>query len=157
MRSLVSTLVFSSVISQASININTLPPDLRNLDFLERIPPRSTIDPAWAGHHRAALDGDQNKVSVSWTLDGDSIEFQVSSPPPSFFCILQHSCNFLSGNQISALDGYIGQSAALAPLMEITQALLDPKRHFNVALSPCWQMVILASRRYLTRDYGHNK
>ena len=34
--------------------------------------------PAWAGQHSAALDGDQNKVSLSWTLDGDSIEFQVS-------------------------------------------------------------------------------
>ena len=88
MRSLVSTLVFSSVISQASININTLPPDLRNLDFLERIPPRSTIDPAWAGQHSAALDGDQNKVSLSWTLDGDSIEFQVNHSPKSAICNL---------------------------------------------------------------------
>ena len=117
MRSLVSTLVFSSVISQASININTLPPDLRNLDFLERIPPRSTIDPAWAGQHSAALDGDQNKVSLSWTLDGDSIEFQVNLNPQS-----ATFRQFPSGNQISGPDGYIGPSAVLAPLIEITQA-----------------------------------
>jgi hypothetical protein len=77
MRPLVTCLVFSSVLSRGSININTLPPDLRSLEFLERVPPRSTIEPAWTGRHRAALDGDQNKVRVSWTVSGDSIEFQV--------------------------------------------------------------------------------
>ena len=154
MRSLVSTLVFSSVISQASININTLPPDLRNLDFLERIPPRSTIDPAWAGHHRAALDGDQNKVSVSWTLEGDSIEFQVSNPSFLHCATFQQ---FPFGQSDICPRWIYWAVCGGCPLMEITQTLRDPKRHFNVALSPCWQMVILASRRYLTRDYGHNK
>ena len=78
MRSAVSCFIFSSVISQASININTLPPDLRNLDFQSRdFHHRSSIDPAWSGDHRAALDGDQNRVTMSWTIVGDSIEFQV--------------------------------------------------------------------------------
>lgn len=79
MRPLVTCLVFSSVLSRGSININTLPPDLRSLEFLERVPPRSTIEPAWTGRHRAALDGDQNKVRVSWTVSGDSIEFQLEA------------------------------------------------------------------------------
>ena len=151
MRSLVSTLVFSSVISQASININTLPPDLRNLDFLERIPPRSTIDPAWAGQHSAALDGDQNKVSLSWTLDGDSIEFQVNLNPQS-----ATFRQFPSG-QSDIWPGWIYWAVCGVGPINRDHASRNPKRHFNVALSPCWQMVILASRRYLTRDYRHNK
>ena len=63
----------------ASININTLPPDLRRLDFLDHIPPRSTINPVWSGDYSAALDGEQNKVLVSWTVLGqeEGIEFQV--------------------------------------------------------------------------------
>ena len=44
---------------------------------MERIPPRSTINPAWTGDHSAALDGEQNKVLVSWSMMGDQVEFQV--------------------------------------------------------------------------------
>ena len=63
----------------ASININTLPPDLRRFDFLDNIPPRSTINPVWRGESSAALDGEQNKVFVSWTVLGpeEGVEFQV--------------------------------------------------------------------------------
>ena len=62
---------------QASININTLPPDLRRLDFLDHIPPRSTINPVWSGDYSAALDGEQNKVLLSWSVVEDQVEFQV--------------------------------------------------------------------------------
>ena len=61
----------------ASININTLPPDLRRLDFLDHIPPRSTINPVWSGDYSAALDGEQNKVLLSWSVMDDQVEFQV--------------------------------------------------------------------------------
>ena len=65
----------------ASININTLPPDLRRLDFLDRIPPRSTINPVWSGEYSAALDGEQNKVLLSWSVMEDQVEFQVCHLP----------------------------------------------------------------------------
>ena len=64
----------------ASINIATLPPDLRRLEFLDSLPPRSTINPVWSGDYTAALDGEMNKVLVSWTVlrgDTDEVEFQV--------------------------------------------------------------------------------
>ena len=66
-------------VTHASININTLPPDLRRFEFLDNVPPRSTINPVWSGDYSAALDGEQNKVLVSWTVLGpdDGIEFQV--------------------------------------------------------------------------------
>ena len=67
----------------ASININTLPPDLRRLDFLDRIPPRSTINPVWKGDYSAALDGEQNKVLLSWSVMEDQVEFQVCHLPQS--------------------------------------------------------------------------
>ena len=72
-------------VSRASININTLPPDLRRLDFLDSVPPRSTINPVWSGEYNAALDGEQNKVLVSWTILGpeEGVEFQV--------CVTSHS------------------------------------------------------------------
>jgi len=77
MARLATSLLLCSAVTQASININTLPPDLRSLEFLQRAPPRATIEPAWSGHHSAALDGDQDRVHVSWTVTGDSIEFQL--------------------------------------------------------------------------------
>ena len=66
-------------IVQASININTLPPDLRRLEFRDNFPPRSTINPVWSGDYSAALDGEENKVLVSWTVLGpeEGVEFQV--------------------------------------------------------------------------------
>ena len=67
----------SSCLARASININTLPPDLRRLDFLDHIPPRSTINPVWSGDYSAALDGEQNKVLLSWSVMDDQVEFQV--------------------------------------------------------------------------------
>ena len=77
----VTLLSLGSLVSmvRASININTLPPDLRRLDFLDSVPPRSTINPVWSGEYSAALDGEQNKVLVSWTVLGqeDGVEFQV--------------------------------------------------------------------------------
>ena len=69
----------------ASININTLPPDLRRLDFMDHIPPRSTINPVWSGDYSAALDGEQNKVLLSWSVMDDQVEFQVGC----VFCLLQ--------------------------------------------------------------------
>ena len=66
----------------ASININTLPPDLRRLDFLDHIPPRSTINPVWSGDYSAALDGEQNKVLLSWSVIDDQVEFQVGLSSP---------------------------------------------------------------------------
>ena len=77
MQLVVIVFVFLTVLIDASININTLPPDFRRLEFSEVIPPRSTINPAWTGEHSAALDGEQNKVVVSWTMIGDHVEFQV--------------------------------------------------------------------------------
>ena len=77
MQLVIIVLVFLTVLTDASININTLPPDFRRLEFSEVLSPRSTINPAWAGDHSAALDGEQNKVFVSWSLIGDHVEFQV--------------------------------------------------------------------------------
>ena len=71
----VIVLVFLIMILDASININTLPPDFRRLS--EGIPAVSRINPAWTGDHSAALDGEQNKVLVSWSVIGDQVEFQV--------------------------------------------------------------------------------
>lgn len=77
----VALLGLGSLVSMAmaSININTLPPDLRRLEFLDSVPPRSTINPVWSGEYSAALDGEQNKVLVSWTVLGpeEGVEFQV--------------------------------------------------------------------------------
>ena len=72
----VIVLVFLPVIMDASININTLPPDFRRLS--EGMPAVNRINPAWTGDHSAALDGEQNKVLVSWSVIGDQVEFQVS-------------------------------------------------------------------------------
>ena len=76
MQSVVTFLFLLIVMLNATININTLPPDLGRMDFLDQIPPRSTINPVWTGDHSAALDGEQNKVLVSWTMMGDQVEFQ---------------------------------------------------------------------------------
>ena len=69
--------------SRASININTLPPDLRRLEFLDSVPPRSTINPVWSGEYSAALDGEQNRVLVSWTVLGpeDGVDLQSEDAP----------------------------------------------------------------------------
>ena len=78
---MVTTLSLVTLVSvaRASININTLPPDLRRLDFRDNFAPRSTINPVWTGDYSAALDGEQNKVLVSWTVLGqeEGVEFQV--------------------------------------------------------------------------------
>ena len=76
----------------ASININTLPPDLRRLDFLDHIPPRSTINPVWSGDYSAALDGEQNKVLLSWSVMDDEVEFQVGQ------CLKRNKRNPLAGS-----------------------------------------------------------
>ena len=76
----VVTLVSVAGKAGASININTLPPDLRRLDWSQdNFAPRSTINPVWTGDYSAALDGEQNKVLVSWTVLGqeEGVEFQV--------------------------------------------------------------------------------
>ena len=88
MISRVSFTTLFAVTLDASININTLPPDFRRMDLSERIPPRSTINPAWTGDHSAALDGEQNKVVVSWSMIGDQVEFQVRHNIFSIFYIL---------------------------------------------------------------------
>ena len=69
----------------SSIDIKTLPPDLRRLAFdssgLLGAPStglRSTISPDWTGDHSAVLDGDQGKVSLSWSIDEDYINFKVN-------------------------------------------------------------------------------
>ena len=69
--------VFLSVLLYASININTLPPDFRRLELSAAMPAVKRINPAWTGDHSAALDGEQNKVLVSWSVLGDHVEFQV--------------------------------------------------------------------------------
>ena len=77
MQLVVIVLVFLSVLLYASININTLPPDFRRLELSAGIPAVKRINPAWTGDHSAALDGEQNKVLVSWSVLGDHVEFQV--------------------------------------------------------------------------------
>ena len=72
---LVTSLLCPAVLP--SINIATLPPDLRRLDLLANLPARSTINPVWRGDHHAALDGEQNRVRVSWSVMEESVEFQV--------------------------------------------------------------------------------
>ena len=77
MQSVVIVLVFLTLVLDASININNLPPDIRRLESSDLFPGVSTINPAWTGDHSAALDGEQNKVVVSWSMIGDQVEFQV--------------------------------------------------------------------------------
>jgi hypothetical protein len=65
----------------ASIDIKTLPPDLRWLGGVATaqspaLLPR--ISPEWAGDHSAVLDGDQGRVILSWTINGDVVDFMVS-------------------------------------------------------------------------------
>ena len=76
----------------SSIDIKTLPPDLRRL----RLSPSSsflapagggTLDSGggvntaaaadWSGDHSAVLDGDQGKVSLSWSIKDQFIYFKV--------------------------------------------------------------------------------
>ena len=73
-------------VTGSSIDIKTLPPDLRRLGRLDASgtalrPPgaavRSTIAPEWNGDHSAVLDGDQGKVSLSWSIEQDYINFKV--------------------------------------------------------------------------------
>ena len=68
-----------------SIDIKTLPPDLRRLAFDSSghlgVPSpglRSTISPDWTGDHSAVLDGDQGKVTLSWSITEDYINFKVN-------------------------------------------------------------------------------
>ena len=77
MQSVVTILVFLTVVLDGSINIDNLAPDIRRLESSEVFPAVSTINPAWTADHSAALDGEQNKVVVSWALTGDQVEFQV--------------------------------------------------------------------------------
>ncbi len=68
-------------LSRASIDIKTLPPDLRWLGGVATaqspaLLPR--ISPEWAGDHSAVLDGDQGRVILSWTINGDVVDFMVS-------------------------------------------------------------------------------
>jgi len=60
-----------------SINIKTLPPDLDRAEFSDLSSARSTVNPDWEGQHKAALDGDQGKVWISWTIEQQYITFQV--------------------------------------------------------------------------------
>ena len=72
MQPVVTVIMFLLVVLDASINTNNLPPDIRRLE-----PGVRSINPGWTGEHSAALDGEQNKVVVSWTLSADKVEFQV--------------------------------------------------------------------------------
>ena len=40
-------------------------------------PLRSTLSPEWSGNHGAVLDGDQGKVSLSWSIENEYINFKV--------------------------------------------------------------------------------
>ena len=70
-------------LSGTSIDIKTLPPDLRRLGLDQVLGPpsslRSTLPPDWTGDHEAVLDGDQGKVLLSWSIDGEYIHFKVIS------------------------------------------------------------------------------
>jgi hypothetical protein len=67
-------------LSRASIDIKTLPPDLRWLGGVAtaQSPVLPRISPEWAGDHSAVLDGDQGRVILSWTINGDVVDFMVS-------------------------------------------------------------------------------
>jgi hypothetical protein len=76
-------------LSRASIDIKTLPPDLRWLGGVATaqspaLLPR--ISPEWAGDHSAVLDGDQGRVILSWTINGDVVDFMVSIPLCAVHC-----------------------------------------------------------------------
>ena len=64
-------------VTQASINIKTLPPDLERVGLSALPSVRSTISPDWTGQHSAALDADQDKVWLSWTIEQQYITFKV--------------------------------------------------------------------------------
>jgi hypothetical protein len=67
-------------LSRASIDIKTLPPDLRWLGGVATAgsPVLPRISPEWAGDHSAVLDGDQGRVILSWTINEDVVDFMVS-------------------------------------------------------------------------------
>ena len=68
----------------ASIDIKTLPPDLRWLgggDAAVRTEGLSRVSPDWAGDHTAVLDGDQGRVVLSWAINGDTVDFKVRAQP----------------------------------------------------------------------------
>jgi hypothetical protein len=69
--------------SGSSIDIKTLPPDPETKDLLAAaiLEPtrRSVIVPDWAGDHSAVLDGDQGRVILSWSVQGEYVNFQVLS------------------------------------------------------------------------------
>ena len=64
-------------VTQASINIKTLPPNLERVGLSALPSVRSTISPDWTGQHSAALDADQDKVWLSWTIEQQYITFKV--------------------------------------------------------------------------------
>jgi hypothetical protein len=73
-------------LSRASIDIKTLPPDLRWLGGVATAQSPVRISPEWSGDHSAVLDGDQGRVILSWTINGDVVDFMVS---------IQYLCHIL--------------------------------------------------------------
>jgi hypothetical protein len=71
-------LALAASVSWASIDIKTLPPDLRWLGGREASDAASPrITPEWTGDHSAVLDGDQGRVVLSWSISDDVVDFKV--------------------------------------------------------------------------------
>ena len=82
------------------ITIKTLPPNPEVGEEGHRHPPDLRAADAllsdWEGDHWASLDGDQDKVALSWTTDEEFITFQVRMK--HFFSLEGRFCaNFDTG------------------------------------------------------------
>jgi hypothetical protein len=70
------------VASGSNIDIKTLPPDPDQKESSAEAVEyestrRSLAVPDWNGDHSAVLDGDQARVILSWTIQGEYVNFQV--------------------------------------------------------------------------------
>ena len=67
------------LVHSSSVDIKTLPPDpdQKESAAISESSRRSLIVPDWAGDHSAVLDGDQGRVILSWSVQGEYVNFQV--------------------------------------------------------------------------------
>jgi hypothetical protein len=91
--------LLSAHATSSNIDIKTLPPDPDSKESsavsaiaAESEPTRrSAIAPDWAGDHSAVLDGDQARVILSWSVQGEYLNFQVKKIAAFFKIFVQNA------------------------------------------------------------------
>jgi hypothetical protein len=80
--------LLSTHAASSNIDIKTLPPDPDSKESsavsaiaAESEPTRRStiVAPDWVGDHSAVLDGDQARVILSWSVQGEYLNFQVKN------------------------------------------------------------------------------